>query len=158
MVKKLSAVQETRVRLLGQEDPLEKRIATHSSIPVWRIPCTEEPGGLQFMGSQRVGYNWTTNTFTLSLAESSKQWNSLHGIRAHLLEQVCGKSCPSTGFLYSLFMIRLLSLQYHLPAMLHLPKSSINYIGRFKLIPSYYHLKKYHGLSKLFPRHKEDFS
>ena len=46
MVKKLSAVQETRVQLLGQEDPLEKRIATHSSIPVCRIPCTEEPGGL----------------------------------------------------------------------------------------------------------------
>ena len=129
MVKKLSAVQETRVQLLGQEDPLEKRIATHSSIPVWRIPCTEEPGGLQFMGSQRVGYNWTTNTFTLSLAESPKQWNSLHGIRARLLEQVCGKSCPSTCFLYSLFIISLLSLQYHLPAMLHLPKSSINYIG-----------------------------
>ena len=55
MVKKLSEVQETRVRLLGQEDPLEKRIAT--SIPVWRIPWTEEPRGLQSLGSQRVGHD-----------------------------------------------------------------------------------------------------
>ena len=62
MVKKLSAVQETSVRLLGQEDPLKKRIATHSSIPVWRIPWTEEPDQLQFMGSQRVD---TTEQLTL---------------------------------------------------------------------------------------------
>ena len=49
------AVQETRVSSLGQEDPLEKGMAVHSSILVWRIPRTEEPGGQQFMGSQRVG-------------------------------------------------------------------------------------------------------
>ena len=55
MVKDLPAVRETGVRSLGQEDPLEKGMATHSSILAWRIPCTEEPGGLQFMGSQRVG-------------------------------------------------------------------------------------------------------
>ena len=51
-VKSLPAVQETRVRFLGQEDPLEKKMATHSSIFAWRIPWTEEPGGLQSMGSQ----------------------------------------------------------------------------------------------------------
>ena len=51
-VKSLPAVQETRVRFLGQEDPLEKEMATHSSIFAWRIPWTEEPGGLQSMGSQ----------------------------------------------------------------------------------------------------------
>ena len=44
------------VRSLGQEDPLEKEMATHSSILAWRIPWTEEPGGLQSMGSQRVGH------------------------------------------------------------------------------------------------------
>ena len=43
--------------ILGQDDPLEKGMATHSSIPAWRIPCTEEPGGLQSMGSQIVGHN-----------------------------------------------------------------------------------------------------
>ena len=57
MVKKLSAVQATWVRSLGGEDPLEKGMTTHSSIPAWRIPWTEEPGGLQSMGSQRVGHD-----------------------------------------------------------------------------------------------------
>ena len=57
MVKNLPVMQETRVQSLGQEDPLEKGIANHSSILAWRIPWTEEPGGLQFMGSQRVKHN-----------------------------------------------------------------------------------------------------
>ena len=55
MVKNLPAVWETGVRSLGQEDPLEKGLATHFIILAWSIPWTEEPGGLQFMGSQRVG-------------------------------------------------------------------------------------------------------
>ena len=49
---------ETRVLSLGQEVPLEKEMATHSSIPAWKIPWTEEPGGLQSMGSQKVGHDW----------------------------------------------------------------------------------------------------
>ena len=53
-VKNLPAVQETRVLSLGQEDPLEKGMATHSNVLAWRILWTEEPGGLQSMGSQRV--------------------------------------------------------------------------------------------------------
>ena len=52
MVKKIPAMQETQVRSLGWEDPLEKEMATHSSILAWRIPLTEEPGGLQSMGLQ----------------------------------------------------------------------------------------------------------
>ena len=52
MVKKLPAMQETPVRCLGWEDPLEKGMATHSIILAWKIPRTEEPGGLQFMVSQ----------------------------------------------------------------------------------------------------------
>ena len=48
-------MQEMRVRFLGREDPLEKEVAAHSSILAWRIPWTEEPGGLQFTGLQRVG-------------------------------------------------------------------------------------------------------
>ena len=56
-VKNLSAMQESEVQTLGREDPLEKGKATHSSILVWRIPWAEEPGGLQSMGSQRVGHN-----------------------------------------------------------------------------------------------------
>ena len=54
-VKNLPVMQETWVRSLGREDLLEEEVATHSSIPAWRIPRTEQPGGLQSMGSQRVG-------------------------------------------------------------------------------------------------------
>ena len=57
LVKNLPAVQETQVRSLGWEDPLEKEMATHSSILAWKISWTEEPGGLQSMGSQRVGHD-----------------------------------------------------------------------------------------------------
>ena len=57
MVKNLSAMQETWVSSQGGEDPLEKGMATHSSVLAWRIPWTEEPGEIQFMGSQRVGHD-----------------------------------------------------------------------------------------------------
>ena len=61
MVKRLSTMQETRVRSLGWEDPLEKEMAIHSSTIAWKIPWTEEPGRLQSMGSQRVGHDWATS-------------------------------------------------------------------------------------------------
>ena len=57
MVKNLPTMRETSVRSLGREDPLEEGMATHSSIVARRIPWTEEPGGLQSMGLQRVGHN-----------------------------------------------------------------------------------------------------
>ena len=57
MVKNLLAIQETWVQSLGGKDPLEKEMATHSSILAWRIPWTEESGGIQSMGSQRVGHD-----------------------------------------------------------------------------------------------------
>ena len=53
----MQEMQEMLVRSLGQEDPLEEEMATHSSLLAWRIPWTEEPGGLWFMGSQRIGHN-----------------------------------------------------------------------------------------------------
>ena len=56
-VKNLPAMQETHVQSLGQEDPLEKGMATHSTIPAWRILWTEEPGGLWSMGSQRIRHD-----------------------------------------------------------------------------------------------------
>ena len=56
-VKRLPTMRETQVQSLGQEDPLEKDMATHSSILAWKIPWTEEPGGLQSMGLQRVGHD-----------------------------------------------------------------------------------------------------
>ena len=57
MVKNLPAMQETQILSLGWEDPLEKEMATHSSILAWRIPWTEEPGGPQSMGLKRVGHD-----------------------------------------------------------------------------------------------------
>ena len=60
MVKNLPAIQD-----LGREAPLEKRMATHSSIVSWRIPRTEKSGGLQSMGLQRIGHDYVTNTFSL---------------------------------------------------------------------------------------------
>ena len=57
MVKRLPTMWETWVQSLGREDPLEKEMATHSSILGWKIPWTEEPGGLQSMGSQRVRHD-----------------------------------------------------------------------------------------------------
>ena len=57
VVKNLLPLQETQVQSLGHEDPLEKEMATHSSILAWKIPWTEQPGGLQSMGLQRVAHD-----------------------------------------------------------------------------------------------------
>ena len=56
-VKRLPTMQETQVQSLGREDPLEKEMAIHSSVLAWKISWTEEPGGLQSMGSQRIGHH-----------------------------------------------------------------------------------------------------
>ena len=58
MVKNLPAMKEAGVQCLGQEDPSEKEMATHSSILAWEVPWTEEPGGLQSTGSHAVGHDW----------------------------------------------------------------------------------------------------
>ena len=67
MVKNLPAMRETRVLSLGQKDPLEKEMATLSGILDWRIPWTEEPGGLQSIGPHGVEHNWVTNTTTTTI-------------------------------------------------------------------------------------------
>ena len=66
-VKNLPAMQETWAQFPGQEDPLEKEMAIHSSILAWKFPRTEKFGGLQSMESKRVGQNGMTNTFTFTL-------------------------------------------------------------------------------------------
>ena len=70
MVKNLPTMQEMPVQSLGQEDPLEKGMATHFSILAWRMPRTEEPGELQSMGSQRTGHSWVTNIHTPGKGDS----------------------------------------------------------------------------------------
>ena len=84
-VKNLPAMQETGVQSLGQEDPLEKRMGTHSSILAWRIPWTEEPGRLSSIGSQRVGLYLRDITYTCMHALTRKGRNNdyLLGICGH---------------------------------------------------------------------------
>ena len=77
---------ETWVQSLGREDPLEKGMATHSSILAWRIPWTEEPGGLQSMGSQRVREDWVTDTHIYKQRVSAK----IKNMWARLLGQFLG--------------------------------------------------------------------
>ena len=91
MVKNLPAIQETPVQSLGPEDPLEKGMATHSSIPAWRIPWTEEPGGLQSMGLQRVGHNRATHTHTHTVTTAG---GSLQG---HSFVNRSSLNCPNTS-------------------------------------------------------------
>ena len=75
-VENLPAMRETWVRALGPGDPLEKGIATHSRILAWRISGTEEPGGLQSMGSARVKHDCVTNTLTFTLVTERAE----HGV------------------------------------------------------------------------------
>ena len=78
-VQNLSAMQETQVWSLGGEDPIEKGMATHSSIIAWRIPWTEESDRLQSMGLQRVRHNWETNSFTFCIIMCQNIWqNNIH--------------------------------------------------------------------------------
>ena len=72
MIKNLPAMWETWVWSLGWEDSLEKGMATHSSVLAWRIPWTEEPGGLQSMGLQRVRHYWVTNTLTTKIRKKTR--------------------------------------------------------------------------------------
>ena len=75
LVKNLPAVKETQVWSLHWEDLLEKEMATHSSILAWKISWTEEPGGLQSTGLQRVGHDWAINTY---LQDVILSWNWIH--------------------------------------------------------------------------------
>ena len=99
MVKNPPAVKEIQVQSLGLEDPLQKEMATHSSILTWRISWAEEPGRLQFMGSERVEHNRVTYNFT-----------SLSGISGSLLPASfnCYLS-PSGASINSQFSLRIKS-------------------------------------------------
>ena len=88
-VKCLPTMWETRVQSLGWEDPLEKEMATHSSILAWRIPRMEEPGGLQSTGSQRVGHDWATRFLLLSVYMS----RLLSHFADLLLPALCAQVC-----------------------------------------------------------------
>ena len=94
-------MQETHVQSLGQEDPLEKEMATHSSILAWEIPWTEEPGGLQSMGPKRAGHNWATVEGPLQrrLAGGDRGWAQLwiQQEKVEVCSQVSGQGSPVDG-------------------------------------------------------------
>ena len=95
MVKNLSAMQKTQVQSLGQEDPLKKETATHSSILAWKIPWIEELGGLHPMGSQRVRRDRGTNTHTHTCPENNLSSFHLQNENQHGI--LDGKSHNSHG-------------------------------------------------------------
>ena len=101
-VKCLPTMQETRVWSLGWEVPLEKKMATHSSILAWKIPWTEEPGRLQSMGSQRVGHDWATSVhFTSSVIRVSSAYLRLLIFLLAILIPACDSVNPAFCMIYS---------------------------------------------------------
>ena len=100
-VKNLPAMQETQARSLGQEDPLEKEMATHSSILSWRTPWTEEPGKVQSLSLQSVGHHWATNTFTPSHAPPESR----------ILPSLCQQELPQLLWAYRWCQSAMVSLQ-----------------------------------------------
>ena len=101
-VKCLPTMQETRVRSLGREVPLEKKMATHSSILAWKIPWTEESGRLQSMGSQRVGHDWATSLhFTSSVIRVSSAYLRLLIFLLAILIPACDSVNPAFCMIYS---------------------------------------------------------
>ena len=112
--------QELRIWSLGQEDPLEKEMATHFNIRAWRIPWSEEPGGLQFIGSQRVRHYWGEFTCTHALTYLSWQIEKSYLVCCHSFQVT--KSCltlcdpmacsqPSLSFIVSRSLLKLMSIQ-----------------------------------------------
>ena len=93
MVKTLPVMWETWVWSVGWEDPREKGMATHSSIIAWRIPWTEEPGGLQSMGSQRFGYDWATNRQHTLGDTVAKTPPLVQGVRVQSLVRALDPKC-----------------------------------------------------------------
>ena len=98
-LKRLPGMQETWVRSLGREDPLEKEMATHSSTLAWRIPWTEEPGGLQSTGSQRVGHDWTTSLTHSLMHLYSVPLNLCFSIWKHMQKQKITKMLVHLGYI-----------------------------------------------------------
>ena len=119
LVKNLPAMQETPVQSLGWEDPLEKGIAIHFNILVWRIPWTEEPGEIQSMGSQRVRHSWATNTYIKNIKRLHSQdyvrllkvfhqqnRNIPLGCFSRWMIRICSKKCITRSVAVALFLYK----------------------------------------------------
>ena len=110
-VKNLLSMQKTQVWTLGQEEPLEKGMGTHSSILAWRITWTEETGGLQSMKLQRIGYDWATNTHRTYLI--GLLWRVNESMHIMLLSQCFGKSKRWQMFSFSYYHCHQSSSHHH---------------------------------------------
>ena len=97
MIKHPPTMRETQFRSMGWEDPLEKEMATHSSILAWRIPWTEEPGGLQSTGSQRFGHDWATSLSRGEVRPTSKSLIMSHLVPHHWSKHITGANPKSGG-------------------------------------------------------------
>ena len=127
LVKNLPAVQETWVRYLGWEDPLEKEVATHSRILAWKISWTEEPGGLQSMRSQRVGHDWATNTYLLVLLIYK-----IFSFSPEVFITIPKKTLAFSSHSYTSFLHSLTEIKTH-PFTLH-PESDPKYEDSWQLM------------------------
>ena len=114
-------MQETRVRSLGREDPLEKEMATHSSTLAWKIPWMEEPGRLQSVGSQRVGHDWATSPY-LTSEKIRHNWATFTSL------QTANSVCLVEGSSSKLLLIHLSGGACSWPHR-HLIKDSARYLG-----------------------------
>ena len=103
MVKSLPAMRETQVQSLGQKDPLEKEMATNSSILAWKIPWMEKPGGLQSMGLQRVRHDWVTDTNHLRISLETNSEITVTSPQLFLIIINCSFSNTSVSFCPTLF-------------------------------------------------------
>ena len=123
MVKNPPAMQETWVQFMGQEDPLEKRMAIHSRILAWEIPWTEEPGGLQSIGLQRVGHDLATksqlHTYLHLQPEAVGHQPSIHS---------------STHFHYQLSLLTHIAILFYLEILLEVLKSVVINFPLLKII------------------------
>ena len=120
MVKCLPAMLETQVRSLGQEEPLEKEMATDSSTLAWEIPWTEEPGSLQSMGLQRVGHDWaTTLLYFKPISDSLLSLLPLHEKlfpQIHTVSSSTSNTFPETPFLTAFTPAVRFSLSQSIPS------------------------------------------
>ena len=121
-LKRLPEMRETWVRSQGWEDSLEKEMATHSSILAWRIPWTEEPGGLQSTGSQRVRHDWVTSLYKPILL-----------IQGQNIKHICLPSLSTVAIFLSQYICGLIWLSFSMPLYL---------ISRLCLEGHDYYLKK----------------
>ena len=142
------------------KDPVEEGMTTHSSIPAWRIPWTEEPGRLQSMASQRVGHDWAINTFTHVYSISSVQLLSSVRLFATPWTAACQDSLSITNFQS---LLKLMSIKSVMPSnilchpLLHLPSvfPSIRVFSESVLLIRW---PKYSALVSVLPMNIQDWS